>query len=346
MSLILAISALSVLSATARAADADAEALEAYLHAPYYEIEFFVFERPSVQEFTSDEILTLNRYRALPRSFRLQRPPEGDSGPEFIDPLTRACLTYPTLTYELIPSATEFSGVESLPSGGPEIGVIEAEAEMETVDTDGSAVTAEPLPVPEVKPTLAPDPEIDFLAAMADYERTLEDASERWLPEDRLQLNREAARIERRGLGRILFHGRWLQSVPPRENPLPVLVVGGESFDLNTSTASTPELMGTVGVTLGRYLHFNADLYFHAPGLGLRPVAAALDPAGVPVIRAAPPVAQGYMRLSQSRRMRSTELHYLDHPKLGLVVRIDPLSFPEELLQRFERLKALEEDGE
>ena len=37
--------------------------------------------------------------------------------------------------------------------------------------------------------------------------------------------------------------------------------------------------------------------------------------------------------LSQERRMRSTEVHYIDHPLLGAVVKISPVT-EEELLQR------------
>ncbi|MBV1905373.1 MAG: peptidoglycan binding protein CsiV [Pseudomonadales bacterium] len=38
-----------------------------------------------------------------------------------------------------------------------------------------------------------------------------------------------------------------------------------------------------------------------------------------------------WMQLSESRRMRSTELHYLDHPKFGVLLRIDPVKIPEQL---------------
>lgn len=33
--------------------------------------------------------------------------------------------------------------------------------------------------------------------------------------------------------------------------------------------------------------------------------------------------------LKQSRRMRSKELHYIDHPRYGIIIRIDPISFEE-----------------
>ena len=34
--------------------------------------------------------------------------------------------------------------------------------------------------------------------------------------------------------------------------------------------------------------------------------------------------------------MRSTELHYLDHPKIGLILRIDPVEPPEALVLELE----------
>jgi len=68
-------------------------------------------------------------------------------------------------------------------------------------------------------------------------------------------------------------------------------------------TPSRGHLSGTLQVTLGRFLHFNATLWLEGPHNGRDgPVA--------------------FMRLSEARTMRLGELHYLDHPKLGVLVRI------------------------
>jgi hypothetical protein len=99
-------------------------------------------------------------------------------------------------------------------------------------------------------------------------------------------------------------------------------------------TGAGKELSGSVAVTLGRYLHFRTALNYVAPALGAIPMQVALSPEGeaLPVddIEGFGP---GFMTLAQSRRMRSEELHYLDHPKLGVVVRIDPISIPDHLLE-------------
>ena len=60
-------------------------------------------------------------------------------------------------------------------------------------------------------------------------------------------------------------------------------------------------LSGLVRVTRGRFLHIDADLL-------LRDVNTAQP-----------------LRATLYRRMRSDELHYLDHPKLGIVIRADRL---------------------
>ena len=314
---LLAVAALPALPARAASADLpDPEALEAYLHGRYFEVEFFVFERPAVLDFATEEILTLTRPRALPRDLRTQILPADALWTSPIDSMTRACLTYPTLTWELVPE-------------DPPEAIAPAEDPPLT-----------PLPVPDIHPELAPDPELDFLAGMAAFEASLVENGQRWQPPERFQLRREAARIERRGAGRILFHGRWLQAVPPRGKPDPILVTGGASL---APPQPPHELIGSVGVTLGRYLHFRAELFFHGPGLGLGPASAPMGADGNATLMAPAQVEAGYMVISESRRMRSEELHYLDHPKLGLVVRIDPVRIPDELVEAY---VALEENVE
>jgi len=323
---LLLLSAAALGAQTVRAASTDQpdlSVLETFLHDRYYEVEFFVFERPQVLDFATDEILTLNRPRALPRTVRTQVLEADTLWTMPLDPETRACLTFPTLTYELLPE-----------EGG------ELEESRAFEDTADDALSARPVPVPVIEPRLAPDAQLDFLASVAEYERTLIENSQRWQAPESFQLSRHAARIERRGAGRILFHGRWLQAVPPREQPDPILITGGSALP---APYPSHELIGTVSVSVGRYLHFRADLYFQGPGLGLVPVTAALAADGHATLLASEPLQSGYMALTESRRMRSEELHYLDHPKLGLIVRIDPVVFPEDLVQAY---VALEESGE
>lgn len=85
-------------------------------------------------------------------------------------------------------------------------------------------------------------------------------------------------------------------------------------------------LDGTVTIRLARYLHIDADLIWHRmeqaredaqPG---PPIEITMD--GSPIT---PEVRMRGYRLNESRRMRSKELHYLDHPVYGVLALITPV---------------------
>lgn len=111
-----------------------------------------------------------------------------------------------------------------------------------------------------------------------------------------------------------------------------------------TRPAAVHPLDGTVRVAVSRYLHVTTDLHLTTPVewtafpgqssqtgevAGTDDEEAILDPAPTGEIarqqHAIGP--DGRTMLSypfrQSRRMRSGELHYLDHPVLGLLIRVD-----------------------
>ncbi len=73
-----------------------------------------------------------------------------------------------------------------------------------------------------------------------------------------------------------------------------------------------PEIDGTLTVTRARYLHLWADLTYTAP------IATADDPT---------PTLHRF-RMQQHRRMRSGEIHYLDHPMFGVIVLATPYEPP------------------
>jgi len=323
------------------------EEIEDFLKNDWYEIEFFVFERSAVMDYDTTEALTLHALRELPHNITAQRPgEEGYASYYELDRQTKLCLVFPTLEYTL--SNDHSADTELLSPDAPGAQTARSAAEQSTDRTgeqpfmDGSLTADSALlegsPAPEIFPALEPHPLLDLMAQAARFEADLQERSDRWLPEDTHLLRREANIIENRGIGRILHHGRWLQAVPSREAPQPILIQGGERF------SNSWEIAGTVAATLGRYLHFRATLFYHAPGLGLEPIEFTLRADGSSAAAAQQLDPFGYMLLNESRRMRSEEIHYLDHPKLGIVVRIDPTEIPAALLDAFEHLS--EEDPE
>jgi hypothetical protein len=101
-----------------------------------------------------------------------------------------------------------------------------------------------------------------------------------------------------------------------------------------------PRFVGTVRVSVERYLHVDADLLYRipvtqqqpvpVPDLDLwydRPYPTLSEPQG-PAFQLQEWQAMRGFRLEESRRMRSGKIHYLDNPFLGLVVLITPVELP------------------
>jgi len=108
------------------------------------------------------------------------------------------------------------------------------------------------------------------------------------LPSSRLTLADDAARLRRQGY-QILWQGGWYQHVNKGRNPQIQLFSGDGRVE------------GVVKVDRSRYLHLQPDLLLSSGA------------------------EQPQYRLQQSRRMKSKELHYLDHPRFGILAIIRPL---------------------
>ena len=131
----------------------------------------------------------------------------------------------------------------------------------------------------------------------------------RVLRADELELRGALQRLQRDGDYTPLAHGGWVQATYPPEQAIPI--------DLSLLGAVNP--VGTVKLHLSRFLHVTVDLLYRAP------------PAPPPIQAA--PVADGVLReltlppryaLRTQRRVRSGEVHYLDHPAIGLLVVVRP----------------------
>ena len=101
------------------------------------------------------------------------------------------------------------------------------------------------------------------------------------------------------------------------------------------------KIEGFVEVTVARYLHFAPTLWYHADNLGQDPIALPLwaDDQDNPSAHLAAPDTSQYMQLKQSRRLRSGDLHYIDHPKMGVIVQVDPITIPPRLDEALTQLK-------
>jgi hypothetical protein len=182
------------------------------------------------------------------------------------------------------------------------------------------------------------------------------------LPQTDDQLAREAAAIERAQRYFLLAHVAWRQPGLAREQAVALritrrkakaatesvevikgLSVGQDRVPMDAggkagvASFDGVELDGPVRLILSRYLHFEADLVYVQPnpayaaalsGEISQTVEAALIPASEPATAPVSNAPNVLYHLHESRRMRSNELHYLDHPKLGLIVKVTPYVSP------------------
>lgn len=153
------------------------------------------------------------------------------------------------------------------------------------------------------------------------------------LPRDMLLLAPIASRIRRSSRYRLLDHMGWQQPVVTGTNPA-VLTQAGDYY------GDQRELDGTIHITRSRYLHLHTDLWwsvFSQDDSTLSPGQRALIetyadrfPALANGIERSGYIPAAQYALQQSRRMRSGETHYIDHPYFGLVVLITPIEDLEE----------------
>lgn len=171
------------------------------------------------------------------------------------------------------------------------------------------------------------------------------------LDDSALELN--SRRLQRNQGRRILFHAGWYQPLRSREDTEPLLIEGSRR------KGDYPDLQGTIRLYVSRYLHLETDLWLNTPGdylpadwkmpnPPLAPEALHTDQhffrVQLPTDWHYRPFAGGYsygvqqkpepeygwrhaVTLKQKRRMRSGELHYIDHPLLGLLIKVTPYEF-------------------
>ena len=326
-----------VLPPAAPAATAIKEA-EDLLRGRWYAAEVIVFERLNADAEAGPEDLAQVDGRSYPVNLRAMTEAKPWTAAE-LDPFTRACLEFPRL--EAPPSlslpSVQVEDAEPLnlahPAATDPLAATSRPSHTAKTETTGVIEPRQPLDIPippseestarkppAIHPVLAPHPLLDLLSVAARSERALFKSSYRWLAEDSLQLRAEARRIRRAPDLQVIWHGRWMQPTPPRDAGEPLLLQAGPQPD------GVHQLEGTLQVTLGRYLHFRAQLW--------QPAMATTQPHALP-----------YTELNESRTMRSGELHYLDHPKIGVLVRIDPVPIPTELAAALETWRQSEADG-
>ena len=95
-----------------------------------------------------------------------------------------------------------------------------------------------------------------------------------------------------------IAHMGWTQPGFPRDAP--------QFLPIDSLVDPSSGLRGRIALSRGRYLHLTLDLEFEAVG-------ASGEPAQRVVMRT-------------TRRMRSNERHYIDHPRFGVIAIVTPVT--------------------
>lgn len=200
---------------------------------------------------------------------------------------------------------------------------------------------------------------LDFLQGLENYELELESRHLAFVEDANPVLEAELQRLARPRNNRVVWRGHWLQATPDRKNPEPLEIA------VNELDSGEFELSGSLEVTVNRYLHLHARLNYHDPAFSeqlmgdelggfnneLTPAPNRANEQRLGVSPGARPSTEQlaigqplpeplFMTLDETRRMRSGLLHYLDHPKMGLLVRIDKLKTPDALLAQYKLFEA------
>lgn len=130
----------------------------------------------------------------------------------------------------------------------------------------------------------------------------------RMLRAEELELRGALLRLQRDADYTPLAHGGWVQPAYPPDRAVPV----------DISLLGTVNPVGTVQLHLSRFLHVTVDLLYRAP-----PVPPPLQGAPVDGVLSELNLPLRYA-LRIQRRVRSGDIHYLDHPAIGLLVIVRP----------------------
>ncbi|MCW8908256.1 MAG: peptidoglycan binding protein CsiV [Sedimenticola sp.] len=131
------------------------------------------------------------------------------------------------------------------------------------------------------------------------------------LPESSWQLRNLYNGLRRSAAAEPLFYQAWRQPVSGNEaDSRPIYL--GPRLERTEDTDPTPQFEGTLRISVNRYFHVNIDLLLMGAN---RTIPVTESP-----LFTSPTL--GSIRFAAKRRMRSGELHYIDHPKLGALIQI------------------------
>lgn len=176
------------------------------------------------------------------------------------------------------------------------------------------------------------------------------------LPQNERQLNAEAKKLTNSSRFEVLFHQAWRQVIGHKNNAKNIIINGGKQFGQHQ------ELEGTINLSVATYLKLQTNLWFSQfdvnigqeqtipwPEIPVRPnYKKFTDPTltldtDADLTQALAKenntwgnntssttdsqeafVTRQIILVKQARDMRSNEVHYVDHPVVGIILKVIP----------------------
>ena len=135
-----------------------------------------------------------------------------------------------------------------------------------------------------------------------------------------------------------LLHIAWRQPTQSPKTAIPVFVYSGMDNQQNVAQIGmqndvmgpqSPRLYGLIRMSVSRYLHVEPDLHLRSPVVQQEYILEQPEPgffssSSEPVEKLINRNMLLDFRLNESRRMRSKEIHFYDHPMFGVIVLVTP----------------------
>ncbi|MCJ7555341.1 MAG: peptidoglycan binding protein CsiV, partial [Gammaproteobacteria bacterium] len=132
------------------------------------------------------------------------------------------------------------------------------------------------------------------------------------------ELTDQAKRIGNRKKYQLVAHVAWIQPGYAQDDAI--------AFPLADLAGVASGLQGDITLYLSRYLHMQFNLIITEPDGTPEPEPTTTYDRllSLPMATGAdqPPVSSPVYRMDEKRRMRSGELHYIDHPNFGALARV------------------------
>lgn len=139
-------------------------------------------------------------------------------------------------------------------------------------------------------------------------------------------LNNEYKRINSSSEYKVLLYTAWRQTGLSEENAFDINI---DQLENTHRTKSENAITGTLKVVLARYLHLYGQLeYIRNETVTINNNATnntAGQTDGFGLKHEENQIAVNKFPIEIRRRMRSKELHYIDHPLVGILVQINPV---------------------